>query len=232
MAKTFEALQRAERQFQALRQQRETVPRISTSPEIISVVSPGGWQKLHHELSIRNRNQRLRRIMFTGVNPGVGVTHSAVQFGWTMVTASGCKVLLIDANLQTPRLNRIFNIKPSVGFSDLLVPDGTKKFNFIMTGKKDLYTFPSGRFYPDGVRDFKSRRLDTLFKVAGKKFDYIVLDSAPITKSSESRSLCDRVDGVLLVIEGGKTGRQFVAAAKKEIEAAGGKLLGVVLNKR
>ena len=68
--------------------------------------------------------------------------------------------------------------------------------------------------------------------MAGERFDYIVLDSAPITKSSESRSLCARVDGVLLVIETGRAGVQQVAAAKKEIEAAGGKLLGVVLNKR
>ena len=232
MAKIFEALQRAEREYQKFRQERAAVPQVSASPKIISVVFPGGWHKLHHELSTHNLNQPLRRIMFTGVGFGVGVTHSAIEFARAMVNVPERKVLLIDANLKTPRLDRIFKIRPNIGFTDLLAANGTKVFNFVKTGKNDLYAFPCGRFYPDGVCDFKSRRLKALFKMAGEKFDYIVLDSAPIAKSSESRSLCARVDGVLLVIEAGKTGGQLVAAAKKQIEAAGGKLLGVVLNKR
>jgi Mrp family chromosome partitioning ATPase len=40
------------------------------------------------------------------------------------------------------------------------------------------------------------------------------------------------VDGVLLVLEAGKTRRHVAIRAKKELEEAGGKLLGVVLNKR
>ncbi|MBW2412694.1 MAG: CpsD/CapB family tyrosine-protein kinase [Deltaproteobacteria bacterium] len=232
MAKTFEALQRAEREYQALRQPRAAVPQVSASSKIVSVVSPGGWHKLHYELSARNPDQPLRRIMFTGVGFGVGVTHSVIQFARAMSSVSGRKVLLVDANLKTPKLDRIFNIRPNVGFTDLLAPNGTKVFNIVKPGKNDLYAFPCGRFYPAGVCDFKSGRLNSLFKMAGEKFDYTVLDSAPVTKSSESRSLCSRVDGVLLVVDAGKTNGQLVAAAKKEIEAAGGRLLGVVLNKR
>ena len=46
------------------------------------------------------------------------------------------------------------------------------------------------------------------------------------------RVLCTKVDGVVLVIEAGKTREQVAVRAKKELEEAGGKVLGVVLNKR
>lgn len=232
MAKIFEALQRAEKEHQALRQRAAVVPEAPASPKKIPLVSPDGWAKLHYELSSRYLNQPLRRIMFTGISQGVGVTHSAIQFAKAMVHASGRKVLLIDANLNAPKLDRIFKIHPNIGFSDLLSPNGTKVFNFIKAGNDDLYAFPCGRFYPDGVCDFKSSRLNALFKVAREKFDYIVLDSAPISESSESRTLCAKVDGVLLVIEAGKTSKQIVIRAKEEVEEAGGRLLGLVPNRQ
>jgi Mrp family chromosome partitioning ATPase len=68
--------------------------------------------------------------------------------------------------------------------------------------------------------------------IVQQRFDYTILDSAPITTFAESQAICSRVDGVLLVIETGKTRRQVAIRAKKELEEAGGRLLGVVLNKR
>jgi Mrp family chromosome partitioning ATPase len=40
------------------------------------------------------------------------------------------------------------------------------------------------------------------------------------------------VDGVIVVVEAGKTSRQVARAAKQAIELAGARILGVVLNKR
>jgi Mrp family chromosome partitioning ATPase len=44
--------------------------------------------------------------------------------------------------------------------------------------------------------------------------------------------ICGKVDGVVMVIESGKTRKQVALRAKKDIVEAGGKVLGVVLNKR
>jgi Mrp family chromosome partitioning ATPase len=62
--------------------------------------------------------------------------------------------------------------------------------------------------------------------------DFIVLDGPPIYGSAECRILCNRVDGVVLVIEAGKTRRHAAASAKDQVEKAGGRLLGVVINRR
>ena len=73
---------------------------------------------------------------------------------------------------------------------------------------------------------------DLFLKTMGEKFDYIILDAPPVPKFSECWVLCTKVDGVILVLEAGKTRRQVALRAKKALEEAGGRLLGVVLNKR
>ena len=63
-------------------------------------------------------------------------------------------------------------------------------------------------------------------------YDHVVLDAPPFLGIPECRVLCAKVNGVVLVIESGRTRRQVALSAKKQLEGAGGKLLGVVLNKR
>ncbi len=63
-------------------------------------------------------------------------------------------------------------------------------------------------------------------------YDYVVLDAPPVHGFSECLALCTKVDGVVLVIASGKTREHVALSAKKQVEEAGGKLLGVVVNKR
>jgi Mrp family chromosome partitioning ATPase len=64
------------------------------------------------------------------------------------------------------------------------------------------------------------------------KFDYVILDAPPVPAFPECLVLCAKVDGVVLVVESGKTRRQVALRARKQVEEVGGKVLGVVLNKR
>ncbi len=63
-------------------------------------------------------------------------------------------------------------------------------------------------------------------------YNYVVLDAPPVLEFAECRVLCAKVDGVVLVIDSGKTHRPVAIRAKRQLEDAGGKLLGVVLNKK
>ena len=65
-----------------------------------------------------------------------------------------------------------------------------------------------------------------------RDFDYIILDGPPPTASAESRLIADKVDGVVLIVEAGKTRRQVAVRAKQELENSGANFLGVILNRR
>ena len=64
------------------------------------------------------------------------------------------------------------------------------------------------------------------------EFDYSVIDCPPLSVSGDLLSIAPFVDGVLLVVEANRTRRDEPRQAMQNIEAAGGTLLGFVLNKR
>ena len=70
------------------------------------------------------------------------------------------------------------------------------------------------------------------FAVMREQFDFTLLDAPPITLSPESASLARWTDGVLLVVQAGKTRWEVVQQAKARLEQGGAKVLGVVLNRR
>jgi Mrp family chromosome partitioning ATPase len=65
-----------------------------------------------------------------------------------------------------------------------------------------------------------------------KLYDLILIDSPATTKSALGPALAKKTDRVLLVIEADRTRVPVVAAAARAIEVNGGRVLGVVLNKR
>jgi len=62
------------------------------------------------------------------------------------------------------------------------------------------------------------------------KFDHIVLDSPPVLGFADSIVLSAIVDGVLLVVSGGKTPRETLQRAKDNLSQVNAKILGVVIN--
>ena len=236
MGKTFEALERAEKEFQKLRY--SSVVEIEEKKLLTSKNKQGALESsdefsdLLNKLSSRYSNLRLRTLLFTGSAHGTGVTKTVIKFANTLVKASDHTVLIIEANLRTPSFQKLFHQDPIRGVPGSLVDDGLKIFKFKNVGKGNLFAFTFGgnRFNSNNYID--TQRLSKLIEVSKKQFDYIILDTAPIGICPESQAICSLVDGVLMVIDSGKTRRRVAQRAKQELEDAGGKLLGVVLNKR
>jgi hypothetical protein len=64
------------------------------------------------------------------------------------------------------------------------------------------------------------------------EFDYSIIDCPSLKISGDLLSIAPFVDGILLVIEANRTRRDEPRQAERSIEAAGGNLLGFILNKR
>lgn len=236
MGKIYNALERAGKEFEASRHgavdhsgEELWLPPRKKAP---ASVSPNGWVELQNKLLSRYPQRPIRTLMFSGINHGIGVTTAVVNFSRAMVRNSARKVLIIDANLRTPNLHSLFNLDPADGLAEILAGNGIKVLRFNKVGEGELYAMTCGCDPSEIVGRFETKPFDALLETAIKKFDFTILDSAPITRYSETQAISPRVDGVVLVIEAGKTRQQVALRAKKELEDAGGKLLGVILNKR
>jgi len=63
-------------------------------------------------------------------------------------------------------------------------------------------------------------------------FDNILIDCGSVADSTDAAMLGASVDGVVIVVDAGESRRDKILNAQRMIEAAGGKFLGFVLNKR
>jgi len=191
-----------------------------------------GYEDILTRLHTQHPGESIKTIMFTGASHGGGATTTAVNFAKTLVRDHQVKVLLIDANMRTPNLRELFNIKNDQGLTDIVFDNDTKPYKVINCDPSYLFVLATGGNYVGPVGLFESERFDTFLENVREEFDYVILDSAPLPSFAEARVLCEKVDGVVLVVESGKLRRHVALRAKKELEDAGAQILGVVLNKR
>ena len=62
------------------------------------------------------------------------------------------------------------------------------------------------------------------------RYEYVVIDSAPLLASADSMILATLVDGVVIVARAGGTSRDLVASAFRQVKRVRGRVLGLVLN--
>ena len=235
MGKTAEALQWAEKEYQVTRQDRSPAflptgrakppKRAWTHHPVMEL-----YDDLKSNLLTRFSDGSIKTILFAGTAHGDGATTTAVNFAASLARDSRLKVLLIDVNLRTPSLHDVFKIDHLRGLSDLVVENG--RGAPIKVGPENLHVIPCHANRSDPVTFFRSNGFDEFLKRVRDGYDHVVLDAPPVLDIPECRILCAKVNGVVLIIESGKTRLQDALGAQKRVEDAGGKLLGVVLNKR
>lgn len=237
MGRTHEALQRAEAEYLSkIKSSAETGPTVpSEEPFLPAVQSRNGkssYDDLKVNLRTRVADQTIRTILFCSTAHGDGSTTTATNFAAAMATDNKSKVLLVDANFRTPRLHDLCQIAPSPGISDYLGNSAKPVLPIRWRGLTNLSVLPYGDLQSCPLSLFESDRFDMFLKEMLEQFDYVILDGPPLPKFSELRVISKKVDAVVLVLRAGKTRRQVALRAKKELEEAGGKVLGVVLNRR
>lgn len=236
MGKISDALGKREKEYHQYKVETAVLsPTVYNAPPPPKTSLPSGlesYEDILTKLHTSYPGESIKSLMFSGTNHGGGATTTAVNFAKTLIMDARCKVLLIDANLRTPRLRQLFNINHDRGLSDLLIDKNTGAFEALKFGHGYLHILPCGGNYAGPVTLFESERFDAFLDKVSTEFDYVILDSAPLPNFAEARVLCEKVDGVILVIESGKIRKQVALRVKKELEDAGGRILGVVLSKR
>jgi capsular exopolysaccharide synthesis family protein len=95
---------------------------------------------------------------------------------------------------------------------------------------ENLAVMTAGRIPPNPAEMISSPRMKEMLQMLGERYDHIVIDSPPLLKVTDPVILSTMVDGVILVVHGGKSTREVVKRTRHELSMAGAKIFGVVLN--
>lgn len=158
-----------------------------------------------------------------------GKTLCSIAFART-AAMDGMRVLLIDADVRRRSLTESLGISTDAGLVEVL--RGEADFDdAVMQGDdhRDPYVLPLSAHDAGPHELFSSVAFDHLLDRARRKFDVIVIDSAPVLALAEPLSLAKRVDVVVLIAMWAKTPIQVIVRALEEINRAGGHVAGTLL---
>lgn len=169
---------------------------------------------------------------FTSAEPGDGKTGSCANIAVTFAQM-GAKVLLIDADLRKPKMNRIFHLVNNNGLSRYLTgqcPLTGEHGAIKETQYENLYVMTSGKIPPNPSELLLSKNFDNMLEEISTQFDYIFIDSPPVCAVTDSIVISGKTLGCFVVVRHKLTRKDVLKAALNEIQNGGGKVLGILLN--
>ncbi len=172
----------------------------------------------------------LKCLCLTSPGPQEGKTTTLCNLA-IVIAQSGKKVLLVDADMRKPRLHEVFKKKCEKGLSSYL--SGQDELDEVVqeTGIENLYLIPAGIQPPNPSELIASHKLKEFIGLVKSKFDMILLDAPPAAVVTDAVILARVVDGMIIVIQSGKTSKRALPHLFKMLENARAKIVGAILNK-
>src|SRR5438874_2268793 len=170
-------------------------------------------------------------IVMTSAQPSEGKTCTSLNLALALAQRR-VRVLVIDADFRKPGIAAAMGMSNEKGLSNIL--RGEQSVDEVLLQANtlpNLWVLPAGPIPGNPTDLLSSPDMARLVEELRQRFEHIVLDSPPILLMTDATVLSILSDGVVLVVEGGVTPLGAVLRAHRIIENAGGKILGVVLNK-
>lgn len=191
------------------------------------------YKHLRTSILLSTPGRSPKTLLVTSSVPSEGKTTTAVNTA-TVLAQTGATVLLIDADMRRPRLHNVFGVNNSPGLSAILSSDVAPSDILSMIERyqdSNVYLLSSGAIPPNPAELLGSSQMQRLLEIVAKHFTHVVVDSPPIASFTDGVIISSLVDGVILVVHGGKTSRQVVKRTRQMLLEIGAKIIGVVLNK-
>jgi capsular exopolysaccharide synthesis family protein len=189
----------------------------------------GAYRKLATTLLSQSKGQGCQTLLITSAQRGEGKSTTAINLAF-MLQEMGKRVLLVDADLERPVLNKALNLSNESGLTDYLINASETELK-IQSMAEGLTVITNGApLETDGALSSFTNNLESLIDLLKPKAEYIIIDTSALLDTGAPLILAALVDWVLLVVRQGVTSRQAGQQALALLQGANANILGVVLN--
>lgn len=181
--------------------------------------------------NIEFSGEDIKVIALTSSTPNEGKSSVAFELA-TSFAQAGKRTLLIDADLRKSVMRSRYkrgNVK--YGITNCLV--GKKSFTDVLceTDIPNFYMTFAGPVPPNPSELLGGKKFKRIIDECRNAFDIVIVDTPPIGSVIDAAIISKSCDGVIMVMEAGAISYRFAKKSKEQLEVAGAKILGVVLNK-
>ncbi|WP_053553888.1 GumC family protein [Sphingopyxis sp. 113P3] len=169
-----------------------------------------------------------RAIMLTSSRPKEGKSNSSLCLA-TVLAATGKSVILVDADVRNPSLNRYLDIPNQRGLSHYLSGDDDLDGMIAELPNFGFSIITAGKMPPNAAELLGSERLGTLITELLNRYDHVLVDAPPLLGLADAPLIARRVEGVLFTIEANGTKNRAIATALNRLRMSGAKLFGAIV---
>jgi len=177
-------------------------------------------------------NTGKRSILFAGSLHEEGATTLASSYANLLGMTSRERVLLIEMNARRPSLFWRMGLSSPEGVTHLFSGQSQAAAVIQATAAQHFDVLHVGEKDPTKIQLHLEAAFPQLLENALKSYDVVIVDAPPIVLSPETPPMASMVDGVVVVVQCGKTKREVVQRALGMIGQCKGKVLGLVLNRK
>lgn len=140
-------------------------------------------------------------VLVTSTQSGEGKSFIAVNLAASLSLQHGRKVVIVGMDIRKPQIGNYIGVRESVGVTTFLASPDCKIDSIIqhVDGYEDLDAIAAGPVPPNPAELLLSTKVDTLFDTLRTRYDYIIIDSAPVGMVSDTFSLNRIADATVYV---------------------------------
>jgi len=188
------------------------------------------FRRLRTQILHPLRGKPARTIMVTSSVPEEGKSFVCANLGIAFAKGMEQHALLVDCDMRRPTLAKLFGIDNGRGLADHLRHHLDLGQLIHKTSLEKLGVIPSGPPPANPAELLDSLQMKAMISEVTNRYPdrYIFFDTPPIHAAAETAVLAKHVDGIVLVVRFGKSGREQI---KKLVATLGKeKIIGVVFN--
>ena len=235
---TEERLERIDKISRIQEQDRFVIKKVGDSkvdPRIVAYFDPKAhiteqYKILRTNVLSINKNNPPKVIVITSSIHSEGKTITTLNLVMTMAQSTQKpRVLLIDADLRRGRVSKYLGIKQKDGLAEIL-QGRTQISEALFNIDIENLTFMASGSVPENPAELlASENMKQFLSRVRTKFDHVIIDSPPVISITDAGILGAQADGVIMIIQAGRTQRGIVKRATELLHQAHAKLLGHVL---
>lgn len=154
-----------------------------------------------------------KTVFVTSTFPTEGKTFISVNLAATFAL-SGRRVLLLGADIRNPKFGEYIDV-PSLGLTNYLSSTDKNVNDYIikLKGYENFFVFPSGVIPPNPAELLMSKKVDQLFAELKKEYDYIIVDTAPVSLVTDTLLIAKNADTFVYVMRANVLEKRMLAVA-------------------